>query len=237
MAWARMRFRDDLVWVKVDDQGAPVLDADGRAEMRYRPEDTRSYRPHPGNLTPAPAGGAAQALTPGAPPGERAPRPARPARRSSTRPGPRAPDRGPATHRISIWTDGACTGNPGPMGIGVVVSHGDRRIEHGEFLGHGTNNVAELTAIARGLELAERAFPDLVHAPDSELRVYTDSSYGIGVLSLGWKARANQDLVARLRRELQRFPRVVFEKVAGHAGIPDNERCDELARQAIRAGR
>ena len=115
------------------------------------------------------------------------------------------------------------------MGIGVVVISNDQRKELSEFLGTGTNNIAELVAIERGLEIAEEAAP----ARDRPVRVYTDSAYSIGVLSMGWKAKANQELVARIREQLKSFIDVTFVKVAGHAGIPDNERCDELARQAI----
>jgi ribonuclease HI len=113
------------------------------------------------------------------------------------------------------------------MGIGVVAVDGGKRRELGEYLGIGTNNIAELTAIDRALDLAG---PD---AGARHLRIHTDSSYAIGVLSKGWKAKANQELIARMRRRLAALPDVEFVKVAGHAGIPDNERCDELAREAI----
>jgi len=129
-----------------------------------------------------------------------------------------------------VYTDGACVGNPGPMGIGVVlfqpVTDGETpvRIEHSEYLGQGTNNIAELTAIRRALELADKRHPVVI---------YSDSSYSIGVLSLGWKAKANQELVAQIRALLPLFPAVEFVKVLGHSGVPENERCDELARMAI----
>jgi ribonuclease HI len=119
------------------------------------------------------------------------------------------------------------------MGIGVVVLHGKQRIERGEYLGDGTNNIAELTAIERGLDLVAEAFP----STQPPLRIYTDSQYSIGVLGLGWKAKANQELVARLRQRLGTVGRVEFVKVAGHAGVPENERCDELAREGIRQAR
>jgi ribonuclease HI len=126
---------------------------------------------------------------------------------------------------IHVWTDGACTGNPGPMGIGVVLLADDKRKEISEFLGVGTNNIAELTAIHRGLEA--------IRAPARPVRVYTDSSYSIGVLSKGWKAKANQALIATIKQAMLRFPNLTFVKVSGHAGVVENERCDELARNAI----
>ena len=77
--------------------------------------------------------------------------------------------------------------------------------------------------------LAEGLRPGL----DRRIRVFTDSAYTIGVLAKGWKAKANQELIARLRRRLGQLADVSFVKVAGHAGVELNERCDELARAAI----
>jgi ribonuclease HI len=119
------------------------------------------------------------------------------------------------------------------MGIGVVVTVGDRRKEHGEYLGRGTNNIAELTAIRRGLEIAA----ELMSGQNLAVRVYTDSSYAIGLLSQGWKAKANQELVADLREFLRGFPNLHMIKVKGHAGVPENERCDVLACQAVAQNR
>jgi ribonuclease HI len=214
-----MRFKDQAVWVHADEAGRPILDGDGRAEMKYRESDSKSYRPSPGNLLPDDG-----ATLPEVP-----------------RPSPKAASKRPAAHAgahagrnggpaLEIWTDGACSGNPGPMGIGVVVIDGAERREHGDYLGIGTNNIAELTAIERGLELAAAAAEKDRGRP---VRIFSDSAYAIGLLEKGWKAKANQELVARLRRRLTDFPRVEFVKVAGHAGVPENERCDELARRAI----
>lgn len=132
---------------------------------------------------------------------------------------------------IHVYTDGACTGNPGPMGIGVVIldpasgTGGEPlRRELTEYLGTGTNNIAELTAILRGLQQLPRG---------RSVVVYSDSAYSIGLLSQNWKAKANQELVAELRRLVREFQHVRFVKVLGHSGVPENERCDELARQAI----
>src|SRR4051812_17783779 len=107
MPWQRMIFRNDPVWVRVDDAGRPALDRDGRAEMKYRETDTKTYRPGPGNLSPDPT----------APPPRDLDEPAG-APRSSSKGSAGVPAVGDA---LQIWTDGACSGNPGPMGIGVVV--------------------------------------------------------------------------------------------------------------------
>jgi ribonuclease HI len=232
-----MRFKDQTVWVNADEGGRPLLDGDGRAEMKYRETDTKSYRPSPGNLIPEAGGGGdgAPHSRPSdqhheakhAPAAKRRPAAAKAKAHAPGHRDAHASSHGPA---LEIWTDGACSGNPGPMGIGVVVIDGGKRRELGEYLGVGTNNIAELTAIGRGLDLVgeggdgERA---------RRIRVYSDSAYAIGLLEKGWKAKANQELVARLRRQLTDFPRVEFVKVEGHAGVPENERCDELARRAI----
>lgn len=210
------------MWVRADDGGHPLLDGEGRAEMKYRETDAKSYRPALGNLLPDDGSG-------------ETPRPRAAPAAASPGQGP-APARKPAVAMagaVEIWTDGACSGNPGPMGIGVVVIDGAKRKEHGEYLGTGTNNIAELVAIERGLILAAE-----IVAGDRErpMRVYSDSSYAIGLLDKGWKAKANQDLVARIRKVVAQTSRLAFVKVSGHAGVPENERCDELARQAISRG-
>jgi len=228
MPWQKMLFREDAVWVRVGDDGRMLLDRDGRAEMKYRETDNKSYRPGPANLRPDPSGGPPRELD--APPaggdGEAAPTKGK-SRKAA------APAHDPNV--LQIWTDGACSGNPGPMGIGVVIIDGKEREEAGEYLGVGTNNIAELVAIERGLALAAKRVPE---NGDRRVSVYSDSSYAIGVLDKNWKAKANQELVARLRRKLAAFPAAVqFVKVSGHAGVPENERCDELGRQAIARAR
>src|SRR5205814_508608 len=66
---------------------------------------------------------------------------------------------------IHVWTDGACEGNPGPAGLGVVIIDGGEHRELSEYLGQGTNNIAELTAILRGLEsIADRKRPVIVYS-------------------------------------------------------------------------
>ena len=204
-----MRFKGEIVYVRTDESGRPVLDGAGRAEMKYRESDAKSYRPSPTNLIP----------DDGPPPSAEYP--------VNVDGVKKLPKITPGTPVVDIWTDGACSGNPGPMGIGVVVIDGPQRKEKGEYLGVGTNNIAELTAIVRGIDLAGPA------ATDKPVRIFTDSSYAIGVLSKGWKAKANQALIADIKKRLAPL-RAEFVKVAGHAGIPENERCDELARNAIR---
>jgi ribonuclease HI len=211
MPWLRHRLRDADVWAKVDAAGALDVDRSGRVEIVYKPEDgARVYRAGARNLVAA--GGEPIEIAPGEP----------------------APAKGAASaasgDAIQVWTDGACTGNPGPAGLGVVVVDSGKREELSEFLGEGTNNIAELTAILRGLELVR------AHAKARAVVVYSDSQYAIGLLTQAWKAKANVELVGELRALCREFNDLRFVKVAGHAGIPLNERTDYLARNAITRG-
>jgi ribonuclease HI len=131
---------------------------------------------------------------------------------------------------LVAYTDGACSGNPGPAGLGVVVIAPEGQIREGfEFLGTATNNIAELTAVLRAVEQTP--------AEAQGILIHTDSQYAIGVLTKGWKAKANQELIATIRGALKKRPGVRLSYVPGHSGVPMNERADELAREAIRTGK
>jgi ribonuclease HI len=214
MPWMRHKLRDAEVWAKVDATGALLADREGRVDVVYKNQPgAKVYRAGAKNLIAL--GGEPVEIEVG----EKAPE-----KGAGSKEATFGAIKAPAD-AIHVWTDGACTGNPGPAGIGVVVIDGKDRVELGEFLGEGTNNIAELTAIERGLET--------VKDPKRPVLVYSDSAYAIGLLSKGWKAKANVELVARIRAILPRFADVRFVKVPGHAGVPENERCDELARTAI----
>jgi ribonuclease HI len=134
--------------------------------------------------------------------------------------------------RVSIIAaaDGSALGNPGPAGAGFILVRPDGKMEEGfENLGTGTNNIAELTAIKRAAEAVPAGVPEVV--------IHTDSKYAIGVLTQGWKAKANQELIAATKASLKTLKKVRFVYVPGHAGVPLNERADELAREAIRSAR
>lgn len=126
---------------------------------------------------------------------------------------------------IIAYTDGACSGNPGPAGLGVLwICDGERRTAS-EYLGHATNNIAELRAIECALlGVDDRSRP---------LELYTDSQYAIGVLTKGWKAKANKELIASIRVLASEFVALRFHHVRGHSGDPCNEAVDALARAAI----
>jgi ribonuclease HI len=137
---------------------------------------------------------------------------------------------------VLIYTDGACSGNPGPGGWGAVLISGDHRkeLQGGEL--DTTNNRMELLAAIGALEALKRA---------CSVQVYTDSVYlrdGITKWLVGWKARnwrtaakkpvKNIDLWQRLDAARTRHD-VVWHWVKGHAGHRENERADELARAGM----
>ncbi len=126
---------------------------------------------------------------------------------------------------LVAFVDGACSGNPGPAGSGMVVFTPGKRHEASHYLGDGTNNIAELTAIQLAAEYPIESRDELV--------VYTDSKYSVGVLSLGWKAKANRELIGRVKQSLERWSKWKLVHVRGHAGIEWNERADVLATDAV----
>lgn len=137
---------------------------------------------------------------------------------------------------VEIFTDGACSGNPGPGGWGAILRAGGKERELFGGEPETTNNRMELTAVIRALEALKRPV---------RARVWTDSQYvqkGISEWIRGWKARgwktASKEPVknADLWRELDRLAaqhEVDWCWVRGHAGHPENERADALARRGI----
>jgi ribonuclease HI len=205
--WVSRLLRGERVYVKVGPGGEPAAGADGRVDIVYKPGG-KVYRAGSRNLSPDPS---PQTL----PDSEAAPAGAVAAEKG------RAPVPSDA---IIVYTDGACSGNPGPAGLGVVILDGGKRRELSEYLGTGTNNIAELMAIVRALEEVPR---------DRTIVLHADSSYALGLLGKGWKAKANQEIVERMRKLARDFRDLRLVKVDGHAGVAENERADELARTAI----
>ena len=214
--------RGQKVLAKATQDGKLAAES-GRVEIRYKPNDGRAYRAAAANLVTAE--GATLLPDDHCAPAGAAPAPA--ARKAVHIDAAHAEATGTtAAGRFVAYTDGACSGNPGPAGAGMIVILPDGKMHEGyEYLGEATNNIAELTAVLRAVE----AMP-----PDAtNIVVHTDSQYAIGVLTKGWKAKANQELVAKAKSTVQaRRARLVY--VPGHAGVPLNERADELAREAIR---
>ncbi len=138
---------------------------------------------------------------------------------------------------VTIYTDGACSGNPGPGGWGAVLMYGEHRKEISGGDAHTTNNRMELTGPIEALELLKHP---------CKVRLYSDSAYLVNAFNQHWIANwqrngwqtsqkkpvENKELWQRLL-ELCRTHEVEFIKVKGHADNAENNRCDELARAAI----
>ncbi len=134
--------------------------------------------------------------------------------------------------KVEIFTDGACSGNPGPGGWGAVLRWKGHEKDLSGGQAETTNNRMELTAAIKALESLKRA---------CVVDLYTDSEYvqkGVTEWMRGWKAKGwparikNQDLWKELDALLQKHD-VKFHWVKGHAGHPENERADVLARAGI----
>jgi ribonuclease HI len=144
------------------------------------------------------------------------------------------------TEQIDIFTDGACSGNPGPGGWGAILRTDGHEKEIWGGEPHTTNNRMELIAVIRALELLKRPVA---------ARVHTDSQYvqkGISEWIHGWKARGwktaakapvkNEDLWRALDQAASAH-QVQWVWVRGHSGHPENERADALARKGVEAVR
>ena len=225
-----MNLRGARVLARVDEQGTLVPGSDGRVEVRYRAGESKPYRAGPRNLEafPGPAEVLPDETCSDASAGGSEPAASTSKQKAAkkTAAAARATARVHAEGTIIIYADGACSGNPGPAGIGVVLQDGSTRKELSQYLGQGTNNIAELTAI---LEAAT-----VIDTPERPVRLHTESKYAIGVLSQGWKAKANQELIARAKQALTRFADFELIHVPGHAGVLLNERADALAVQAVK---
>lgn len=139
--------------------------------------------------------------------------------------------------KVTLYTDGACSGNPGAGGWGCVLLYGEHRLELSGGETETTNNRMELLAVISGLERLKYS---------CEVEVFSDSAYVVNAFSEGWveawersgwkkadrKPVLNDDLWKRLLNEVRRH-KVTFRKVKGHADDELNNRCDALARAAV----
>ncbi|MBN1597308.1 MAG: ribonuclease HI [Bacteroidales bacterium] len=134
--------------------------------------------------------------------------------------------------KITIYTDGAASGNPGPGGYGVILKSGEHYKELSKGFHLTTNNRMELLAVIVALEALK--------IKGSEVDIFTDSKYVYDAVEKQWvfqwekkgfKKKKNPDLWKRFL-VVYRMHKVKLHWIKGHANIPDNERCDELAVKA-----
>lgn len=140
---------------------------------------------------------------------------------------------------VIIYTDGACSGNPGPGGWGSILMYKENRKEISGGLKNTTNNIMEITAVIEALKLLKFG---------CEVKVYSDSAYVVNAFNNGWiynwrknnwktadkKPVKNKELWEELYA-LTKKHSVEFIKVKGHSDNEFNNRCDELARNAIKS--
>ena len=140
--------------------------------------------------------------------------------------------------KVIIYTDGACSGNPGPGGWGTILMYKNHQKEMSGFKADTTNNVMELTAVIEGLKLLK--YP-------CEVDLYSDSAYVVNAFAQGWiynwaknswktsgkEPVKNKEIWLELYN-LTKIHKVNFIKVKGHSDNEFNNRCDELARNAIK---
>jgi len=137
-------------------------------------------------------------------------------------------------HKVTLYTDGAASGNPGNGGYGVVLISGTHRKEIAKGYRLTTNNRMELMAVIAGLEALKKS--------PCEVTVFTDSRYVADAVNKGWlfgwerkgfTGKKNPDLWKRFLVAYRRH-KVLFNWIRGHSEIAENERCDRLAVEASR---
>ena len=138
--------------------------------------------------------------------------------------------------KIEMYTDGACSGNPGPGGCAAVLVDSQTHEEKTSIINgyrHTTNNRMEIKAVVHGLGLAGN-LKDI-----EEIEVFSDSQLVVNTMNLGWARKSNTDLWEEMDAELSLLKtkgvRIRFTKVKGHAGNPFNEMADRLAVLALEA--
>ena len=216
-----MQFKKNKVWLATDRDQKPVV-KNGRVLIKYQTGQDYEYWVNPKNIKSIDSVEIETKKTKNKKSAENAPKKLKP----RVKPKTESPDHTEYKASICIYTDGASSGNPGPSGIGVVLRFGKHEKEISKYIGIATNNIAELEAIRTGL----------LAIKDTELpvRIFTDSRYSCGVLTLGWKARKNQNLIKSIKNILLKFKDRKIIKIKGHAGHEENERADFLATSAIK---
>ena len=140
--------------------------------------------------------------------------------------------------KVIIYTDGACSGNPGPGGWGSILMYKENKKEISGGSKDTTNNIMELTAVIEGLKMLK--FP-------CEVEVYSDSAYVVNAFNQGWiynwiknnwmtsaKEPVKNKEIWKELYDLTKKHKVKFIKVKGHSDNEFNNRCDEMARNSIK---
>ncbi len=215
--WKRMCFKNNKVWVAADQHDRPRIEK-GKVLVKYQLDQPHEYWVHSESIRPLPEKGGCKPDSSAKKPASKKAPPMK--AHSAKKIDPQMDDE----KTIHVYTDGASSGNPGPSGIGIFLRYGVHEKEISQYIGIATNNIAELEAIRVGLSEIKN--------PELPVRFYTDSSYALGLLTLGWKPKKNQDIVKSIQNLMKKFKDLKFVKVRGHAGNEGNEMADRLATRA-----
>ncbi|VEN72507.1 Ribonuclease H [Candidatus Desulfarcum epimagneticum] len=215
-SWERKRFKNNKVWLALDDAGKP-LKKNGRVLIKYQLSQDYEYWVYENAIRPVDA------------PAEESKKKTESKRRKApgkaSKPRPETFEEPSSEDFIVVYTDGASSGNPGPAGIGATLRHRGREKEISMGIGLATNNIAELKAVREALAAIKN--------PGIPVRILTDSSYVCGTLTKGWKAKKNRELIDSIKTLMKDFKDIRLIKIPGHAGIEGNEKADRLAREGV----
>ena len=211
-AWKRMIFKGNKIWLATNQDGGQIV-KNGKVLIKYNLDQDYEYWVHKKGVKPT---GFSEEK--------------KPDKKHKTTAKQKTDicheDEAACKNTIYVYTDGACSGNPGPSGIGVLMRFGKHEKEISKYIGIATNNIAELEAIRTCLlEIKNTDLP---------VRIFTDSSYACGVLVSGWKAVKNQEIIRSIKKIMLKFHDLKLIKVKGHDGNKGNERADFLATSAIK---
>ena len=217
ITWKRMSFQGKKVWMATDQKDAPVL-KNGKVLIKYQLDQDYEYLVHKAAL--GTVDDLKQKKVGKSIKNSRLSNPVNNSQQLKKKENARI------NNSIVIYTDGATSGNPGPSGIGIFFNYKKHEKEISKYIGIATNNIAELEAIRTALiQLKKKDIP---------VRIFTDSSYAHGVLTLGWKAKKNIALVNSTKKIILQFKDIKLIKVKGHSGNKGNEKADLLATSAIK---
>jgi len=217
--WKRMKFKGNKVWLATGHDGKPTV-KNNKVLIKYQIDQDYEYWVHKNVVKPVDSSESGNT-------GHRKNQSgAKSSKKHESKQRDDIQEDEISDDTICIYTDGACSGNPGHSGIGALLLFGNHEKEISKYIGIATNNIAELEAIRVALLEIKKT--------DLPVRVFTDSSYAHGVLTLGWKAKKNLELITSIKKIITKFKDLKFIKVKGHEGVEGNEKADFLATSALK---
>jgi ribonuclease HI len=213
--WVRRKFKGNKVWMATDNSGRPLMQ-NNKVLIKYQLDQDYQYWVASHHVSELDADDLLK---------HKDTKPTLKKKKTATGTKTAAPPSSAEEGVVTVFTDGASSGNPGPSGIGVFMEYGRHQREISKYIGITTNNVAELKAVETALMELKRK--------DVPVRIYTDSKYVYSLLCEGWKAKKNLELIHAIKKLMSQFSDIKINKIKGHAGIDGNEHADRLATKAI----